>query len=383
MYFLLTIFCSFSVGVLFVILFYTKQFKEQSYPYQKLVVPKSAYNKKKKTFDRTPLFCFVNPKSGGKQGNKILNELRRYLNNDCQIIDVTKTKPNYVLSQICAIKNGMILICGGDGTIGWILNIMNDLKKNSNINIVTPIAVFPLGTGNDFSNIIGWGLSASINDIPLLMLKLANSKKELQIKRMDRWCLKSTNDDVLTVFSNYFSIGVDAQIAYNFHILRNKNPENFVSQFVNKLWYGLVGGHQILIQDCYDFYDNIRLFVNDEQIELPENIQGLIFCNINSYAGGTQIWNPSYEDDEWEGSNYDDKMLEILAVDGSLHLANVKVGTSYCHYIYQIKSTDKLKIQILTDLPMQSDGEPWIERTHREISIEFHEKAYVLVNDKN
>ena len=37
--------------------------------------------------------------------------------------------------------------------------------------------------------------------------------------------------------SNYFGIGVDAAVALDFHQMRERRPEWFWSQLVNKLWY--------------------------------------------------------------------------------------------------------------------------------------------------
>jgi diacylglycerol kinase (ATP) len=39
------------------------------------------------------------------------------------------------------------------------------------------------------------------------------------------------------VLNNYFSIGIDAKIALQFHEKRNSNPEMFKNQTVNKMWY--------------------------------------------------------------------------------------------------------------------------------------------------
>ena len=47
-------------------------------------------------------------------------------------------------------------MCGGDGTVLWVVNLINSIK----IDLATVIfTILPVGTGNDFSNGLGWGRS--------------------------------------------------------------------------------------------------------------------------------------------------------------------------------------------------------------------------------
>jgi diacylglycerol kinase (ATP) len=52
------------------------------------------------------------------------------------------------LSQFYEVPNPRIIACGGDGTVGWVLNAMDSLYESNETR--PPVGVIPLGTGLHF-----------------------------------------------------------------------------------------------------------------------------------------------------------------------------------------------------------------------------------------
>ena len=76
------------------------------------------------------------------------------------------------------VEQVRILVAGGDGTVGWVLQAMDKYNFaeyppvcDSGVFTDFQIAVLPLGTGNDLSRSLKWGGGyAGENLIPLLKL---------------------------------------------------------------------------------------------------------------------------------------------------------------------------------------------------------------------
>jgi len=54
-------------------------------------------------------------------------------------------------------KATRLLICGGDGTVTWILTALERCRALEGKLHLLPVAIVPLGTGNDLSRSLGWG----------------------------------------------------------------------------------------------------------------------------------------------------------------------------------------------------------------------------------
>ena len=58
---------------------------------------------------------------------------------------------------LLTINPSFSLACGGDGTVGWILSVMDSMKSSFPRGRRPAIGIIPLGTGNDLSRSLNWG----------------------------------------------------------------------------------------------------------------------------------------------------------------------------------------------------------------------------------
>ncbi len=72
----------------------------------------------------TPLIVFINKLSGGQKGNIIYRQLIRLLNPRQVFLLENDTTVKQALDIYSSLYNTRICICGGDGTVGWILSIL-------------------------------------------------------------------------------------------------------------------------------------------------------------------------------------------------------------------------------------------------------------------
>ena len=252
--------------------------------------------------DCTPLLAFVNSRSGVSQGAFLIHQLRRLLN-PVQVVDLANEDPARALRQFLELPRLRILVCGGDGTAKWIMNVLEELD----IDCWPPIAILPLGTGNDMARVLGWGGGYNNESIVEFLAQVQRA----HVVVVDRWEMHVAASKGSTrglareraiTFNNYFGIGVDAQAALKFHHLRESKPQLFLSRLVNKLWYGFLGAQDLFRRTCVNLPEHIRIVADGKELRLPPSVQGLIFLNIESYGGGVKLWNVEEGEEGGAGS---------------------------------------------------------------------------------
>ncbi|KAK2580423.1 hypothetical protein KPH14_006173 [Odynerus spinipes] len=342
-----------------------------------------------------PLLVFVNVKSGGCQGLQLISSFRKLLN-PFQVFDLDNGGPLPGLYVFRHIKHYRILVCGGDGTIGWVLQCLDNVGQDSECSSPA-CAIVPLGTGNDLARVLCWGSGYTGDEDPLNLLRDVIDAEEIIL---DRWTVvfhpeekedksqmvtnaggaSSTSEDNTQIFvmNNYFGLGIDADLCLDFHNAREENPNKFNSRIRNKGVYVKMGLRKMVgRKPCKDLHNQIRLEVDGKLVDLPQ-VEGIIILNILSWGSGANPWGPDKED-QFNKPNHWDGMLEVVGVTGVMHLGQIQSGLRGAMRIAQ---GGHIKIRLHSDIPVQVDGEPWVQSPGEIVVLKSALKATMLKKTK-
>ena len=278
------------------------------------------------------VIAFVNSASGGGEGKALLKCLQDHLG-ESFVIDLHSCGPGNMPedSLVKYARDPMVrlLACGGDGTCGWILSSLDKVWSSicsdgeAKYKDHLPLAIMPLGTGNDLSRQYNWGGAFKLCMKDKSMIK---SVEKAKLTYLDTWrCIimpthkleedekrliphilgssdhldddatselllslladgmlneslssKSSRKKLVSLpttdvfdgsFCNYFSLGFDATIAYGFHRAREEHPERFKSRLTNQLFYIKESPHALRTPTLRK---RIKVLVNNEQGQLVE-----------------------------------------------------------------------------------------------------------------
>uniref|UniRef100_A0A8B9I404 Diacylglycerol kinase n=1 Tax=Anser brachyrhynchus TaxID=132585 RepID=A0A8B9I404_9AVES len=331
-----------------------------------------------------PLLVFVNPKSGGLKGRDLLYSFRKLLNPH-QVFELTNGGPLPGFHTFSKVPSFRVLVCGGDGTVGWVLGALEEIRHKL-VCSEPSVAILPLGTGNDLGRVLRWGAGYSGEDPYSVLISVDEADDVL----MDRWTILLDAEEPadgaengvaepeppkIVQMNNYCGLGIDAELSLDFHHAREEEPGKFNSRFHNKGVYVKVGLQKI--SHTRNLHKDIKLQVDQREVELP-SIEGLIFINIPSWGSGADLWG-SDSDDRFEKPRIDDGLLEVVGVTGVVHMGQVQGGFRSG---IRIAQGSYFRVTLLKPIPVQVDGEPWIQAPGQIIISAAGPKVHMLKKSK-
>jgi diacylglycerol kinase (ATP) len=100
---------------------------------------------------------------------------------------------------------------------------------------------------------------------------------------------------------------------------------------------------------------------------------------ITSWGSGANPWGPEKED-QFSKPNHWDGMLEVVGVTGVVHLGQIQSGLRSAMRIAQ---GGHIKIRLNSDMPVQVDGEPWIQTPGDVVILKSALKVVISLSKKS
>ena len=225
-----------------------------------------------------PLLVVVNQGAGAKLGAVVAEALSQRsadvaaAGGTMRVVDVADTAPREALRAFASEHAAYrVLVCGGDGTVTWVLAAIEELLAEAGGEAAgseaadaavaggwaeapyrPAVGILPLGTGNDLARVLGWGKSFRRERMLSQLAKLDRSR----IAALDRWQMRGSLPEgrAETRLCNYCSIGVDAKAALLWARLSEARPELFKLRLLNKLWYIICGTPEFALHSFSDLH---------------------------------------------------------------------------------------------------------------------------------
>jgi diacylglycerol kinase (ATP) len=333
-----------------------------------------------------------------------------------RIVNLGNTNPRTVLQEYVAAETAIrVVACGGDGTLNWILGVITSLPFKH----VPAVGIIPLGTGNDAARHFNWGHKFLGAETVLRDLRYV---PQASVTSWDRWHLAITNEtalsesvaaeypnsvSALTVdstptlynetkieekgsveankqfqvqFNNYLSVGVDGQIMTEFHHHREGCRECYCCRCCTQGWFGYFGFKNLIcckaVQMELSLMARLPGSTDWTDIPIPPGIRGVVVLNLQSYAGGRNIWGNHPSEHE---PRADDGLIEIIGIESSFHLSCMVLE---CRTAVRIGQFAEIKLTSARDCYVQIDGEPW-KQPPMTIHARRMPSARMLVNQEH
>lgn len=305
----------------------------------------------KKIIDTNKLFnlaqrkflVFINPISGNNDKNKLKKIVCQCIE-DIQIpyeilTTIANGNYNFLAEKITSENISDIIICGGDGTIGYIVKHILTIK--------VAIGIVPMGSGN------GLAFTAGIPRSPKLAMQIIINNKPKYVDAF--WVNK--------IFACHnFGVGFDATVAHQFANSTKRGPLSYIKLTAKNFFSA----------KPYNFL----LTTNNETLTVKAFFVAVL--NSNQFGNSLTIA---------PKASLHDGLLDVVIVkkDNKLslfvkllmQLKNGKVAhvNDYKKTI-QYLQTELISLTNPANAPLHVDGEP--VATQKNITISIQKRAYLL-----
>lgn len=313
-------------------------------------------------------FCLFNFASGGTKGAKAAQRLRKAGVTAWNLLELQKNPERLEevareLADCEAIHGRPYIICGGgDGTTSWALQILDRAQELQPFQFL--FSVLPLGSGNDLSRCLGWGVTYPGSRNLGKRLKQILDAQEFTL--LDRWAVTHRDLDgnetpwQTCEMINYFSMGYEAEIQHEFDVARDNYPETWNSPLKNALKYAqLAISHLMKSHQSLNGPESpIEIVVDGKSLTLNRSTRSIVVNNIPSMAQGVRYWG------EGESSPKElqtavppaigDGRFELMS--GKSFMSVVKLSAGLGHY-HRIAQPKRMEITVKRPITMMIDGE--------------------------
>ena len=97
--------------------------------------------------------------------------------------------PEVGLTFFANVPQFKVLVCGGDGSVGWVLDAIESQEFES----PPPVAILPIGTGNDLARVLSWGGGYGAIERQGGLASVLQQIDHAAVTMLDRWHVSSTS----------------------------------------------------------------------------------------------------------------------------------------------------------------------------------------------
>ncbi|KAF2283163.1 hypothetical protein GH714_043493 [Hevea brasiliensis] len=294
-----------------------------------------------------PVLVFINSKSGGQLGGDLLLTYRSLLN-EKQVFDLGEEAPDKVLRRIYLnlemlkprskladeIQQRLrIIVAGGDGTAGWLLGVVCDLKLSH----PPPIATVPLGTGNNLPFAFGWGKRNPGTD-PNSVMSFLNQVKKAKEMKIDNWHILMR---MRAPRGGPCDPIAPLELPHSLHAFQRVSPTDELNVEGYHTFRGILellqhgsrhGGMCFNVLEFIDLVRNIAQLAKVkvmkrhgqwQDLHIPHSIRSIVCLNLPSFSGGLSPWgtpnSKKQRDRDLTPPYVDDGLLEVVGFRDAWH----------------------------------------------------------------